>query len=457
MTRVLVVDDDPAMGEMVVSRLARRGFDATACPSAEDALARLEAADVDVVVADVRMPGMSGLELCTRIAELRPDVPVLVITAFGSLETAVAAIRAGAHDYLHKPFDIDELALRIEQAARHHALRQEVVRLRRTVSDSTGFGDLLGDSPAIWKLRDLLEKVAASDASVLLSGETGTGKELVARAIHRLSARRERPFVVLDCGAVPSTLLESELFGHVRGAYTDARSERKGLFREASGGTLFLDEVGELPLELQPKLLRALQERTVRPVGGDSEVASDVRVVAATNRDLEAAVEEGRFRRDLFFRLEVLHVALPPLRSRGRDALLLAQSFVERFAARSGKRVLGFTAPVAERLLAYAWPGNVRELMNCIERAVALTSYEQLVVEDLPERVRAYRPDHIVVASSDPAELAPLEEVERRYVLRVLEAAGGNKTIAARILGVDRKTLHRKLERWSADRPETLG
>jgi two-component system response regulator HydG len=444
-----VVDDDYAMGKMMVDRLLRRGFEAVGRNAGEEALALLLSEEFDVVVTDVRMPGMTGLDLCTRIVSHRPDLPVVVITAFGSLETAIAAIRAGAHDFVHKPFEIEELILRIEGAARHRALHAELVCLRQTVADSEGWSDLLGDSPPIWKLRELLAKVAASDASVLVSGETGTGKEVAARAIHAHSARRQGPFVVLDCSALPATLLESELFGHVRGAFTDARGERKGLFVQAAGGTLFLDEVGELPLDLQPKLLRALQERSVRPVGSDSEVAADVRVIAATNRDLEAAVDEGRFRRDLFYRLEVLHVALPPLRSRGRDVLLLAQHFVKRFATRSDKRVVGFSAPVAERLLAYTWPGNVRELMNCMERSVALTSYEQLVVDDLPERVREFREEHVLVTGSDPEELVPLEEVERRYVLRVLDASGGNKTIAARVLGLDRKTLHRKLERWT--------
>jgi two-component system response regulator HydG len=448
MTRVLVVDDDHAMGKMVVDRLQRRGYEAVACNAGEKALSLLLAEEFDVVVTDVRMPGMTGLDLCTRLLSHRPDLPVVVITAFGSLDTAIAAIRAGAHDFVHKPFEIEELILRIEGAARHRALHAELVRLRQTVADSEGWGELLGDSPPIWRLRALLAKVAASDASVLVTGETGTGKEVAARAIHSHSARRDGPFVVLDCSALPGNLLESELFGHVRGAFTDARNERKGLFVQAAGGTLFLDEVGELPLDLQPKLLRALQERSVRPVGSDSEVAADVRVIAATNRDLEAAVDEGRFRRDLFYRLEVLHVAMPPLRSRGRDVLLLAQHFVQRFAERSGKHVVGFSAPVAERLLAYTWPGNVRELMNCMERSVALTSYEQLVVDDLPERVRSFREEHVLVTGSDPAELVPLEEVERRYVLRVLDASGGNKTIAARVLGLDRKTLHRKLERW---------
>jgi two-component system response regulator HydG len=300
------------------------------------------------------------------------------------------------------------------------------------------------------RLRELLSRVATAEGTVVITGETGSGKELVARALHAASARSERPFVVLDCGAIPGTLLESELFGHARGAFTDARTERRGLLVQADGGTLFLDEIGELPLELQPKLLRALQERCVRPVGGDAEVSFDVRVVVATNRDLEAAVENGRFRRDLFFRLEVFHVAVPPLRSRGNDILLLAQRFLERVATRSDKRVVGISPSAAERLLSYPWPGNVRELQNCIERAVALTRFDQLVAEDLPERIRGHRAEHVLVESDDPLELVPLEEVERRYVLRVLEATGGNKTLAARVLGLDRKTLHRKLERFHA-------
>jgi transcriptional regulator with PAS, ATPase and Fis domain len=284
------------------------------------------------------------------------------------------------------------------------------------------------------------------DAPVLVTGESGTGKELVARSIHRRSRRSRGPFVAVNCAALPESLLESELFGHVRGAFTDARNAKKGLFVEASGGTLFLDEIGDLPLTMQAKLLRALESRAVRPVGGSSEVAFDVNLVAATNRDLEAAVADGRFRDDLFYRLDVVHVHLPPLRSRAGDLLSLAQGFISRAAARMGKRVTGMSSSVAEKLVAYSWPGNVRELLNCIERAVALARFEQLAVDDLPERVRSYRVAHVLVASDDPAELVPLEEVERRYILRVLDAAGGNKSIAARILGLDRKTLYRRIE-----------
>jgi len=300
------------------------------------------------------------------------------------------------------------------------------------------------------KLYELLERVAESEASVLVTGESGTGKEMVAQVLHRRGRRRNGPFVAVNCAAMPETLLESELFGHAKGAFTDARNSRTGLFVQASGGTLFLDEIGDLPLGLQPKLLRALQERVVRPVGGDSEVPFDVRLVAATNHDLETAVEEGRFREDLYFRINVIPVEVPPLRMRGTDVLLLAQRFAEEFAVQAGKQVIGLSSAAAKKLLAYTWPGNVRELRNGIERAVALTRFEQITVEDLPEKVRDYQGSHILVAADDPSELVPLEQVERGYILRVLDAVGGNKTLAARVLGLDRKTLYRKLERYSS-------
>jgi two-component system response regulator HydG len=297
----------------------------------------------------------------------------------------------------------------------------------------------------------LLGQVASSDASVLIRGETGTGKELVARALHEQGPRRQRSFVAINCASLPETLLESELFGHVKGAFTGAVESRPGLLLKADGGTVFLDEIGDMPLMLQAKLLRAVQERRVRAVGGTDERPFDVRLIAATHRDLETAIEEGRFREDLFFRLNVISFHVPPLRARGSDVLLLAQHFLEGFAARAGKTVRGLSSAAAEKLVAYAWPGNVRELRNCIERAVALTEREELIVEDLPEAIRSYRASHVLVASDDPSELVPMEEVERRYVLRVLEAVRGNKSLAARILGFDRKTLYRKLERYGVE------
>ena len=446
--RVLVVDDDRAMGEFLIGELAEKGFAAESRTSARAALDALALAPFDVVVTDLNMPHMNGLALCERLAAGHPHVPIIVLTAFGSIETAVAAIRAGAYDFLTKPVETEALALALERAVQHRRLRDEVTRLRSAVAATRQYEDLIGSSSAMQQVYRLLDDLAESDASVLISGESGTGKELVARALHTRSRRRSGPFVAMNCAAIPESLIESELFGHVRGAFTDARNARTGLFARASGGTLFLDEIGELPLELQPKLLRALQERTVTPLGADSEIAFDVRLVTATNRDLEAAIEERRFREDLFFRVNVVHVELPPLRARGSDVLLLAQRFVDRFSAQSQKDVRGLSTAAAELLLAYAWPGNVRELQNCIERAVALTRSEEIGAGDLPEKIRAYRASHVLVTSDDPSELVPMEEVERRYILRVMEAVGGSKSMAARILGFDRRTLYRKLERY---------
>jgi DNA-binding NtrC family response regulator len=446
--RLLVVDDDDDLRELLVAGLGAQGYDVVGCASAEKALAALVDQCFDVILADLNLPGMNGIELCERVIEERPEQVVMVITAFGSMKSAIAAIRAGAYDYITKPFDVEAVALRIGRVVREQRIRDEARRLRAVVEVKGSFGGILGSSSAMQKVYDLLERVSDSEASVLVTGESGTGKELVARALHDRGPRREGPFVAVNCSAVPENLLESELFGHARGAFTDARSDRMGLFSQANGGTLFLDEIGEIPLLVQPKLLRALEERKVRPVGANAEVDIDVRIVAATNRDLEAAVEEQRFREDLYFRINVIHVDLPPLRSRGTDVLTLAQHFLGRYALRAGKDVRGISPTAAQRLCDYEWPGNVRELRNCMERAVALTRYTDVAVEDLPERVVKYRRSHVVVASDDPSELVPMEEVERRYILRVVETVSGNKTMASKILGLDRKTLYRKLERY---------
>ena len=439
------------MCSMLKSVLGKRGFSVDVHTNAEQAFDALRAQDFDVVITDLNMRGMNGLELCERITADRADVPVVVMTAFGSLETSIAAIRAGAYDFVTKPFELDVLMVSLERAIQHRALKEEVKRLRQVVAEAHRYEDLIGESPAMRQLYTLLDRIRDSEASVLITGESGTGKELVAQALHQRSRRAQGRFVAINCAAMPETLLESELFGHVRGAFTDARTARTGLFVQASGGTLFLDEIGELPLGLQPKLLRALQERKVRPLGADSEVAFDARICAATNRDLESAVEAGRFREDLYYRLNVLLVALPPLRSRGADSLVLAQHFLQRFAAGAHKELSGFSAAAADKLLAYAWPGNVRELQNCIERAVALAQYEEIVVEDLPDKVRNYKRSQLVLASCDPQELVTLEQLERSYITRVLESFEGNKTAAAKVLGLDRTTLYRKLERYGLD------
>ncbi len=454
--RVLIIDDDRSMCDVLEAELGKRGFQAVGTTSPEDALRRLVEDDFGLVLTDINMHGMSGVDLCRQIVESREELPVVVMTAYGSLEAAIAAIRAGAYDFVTKPFEMDGLALAIERAIKHRALREEVKRLRRVVVDQQKFEDILGTSPAMKKMYDLVARVAETETTVLITGESGTGKELVAKALHAKSARRDGPFVAINCAAMPESLLESELFGHTKGAFTDARSARLGLFIKASKGTLLLDEIGEMPAGMQAKLLRALQERTVRPVGGDQEQPFDARIMAATNRDLETEVEEKRFREDLFYRINVVRVHVPPLRARGSDILLVAQHFLHRYQPNGAQGVVGIKSGAADKLLSYPWPGNVRELQNCIERAVALAQYDQLGLDDLPERVREFKSSRITIESSDPTELLPMEEVERRYILRVLEAVGGNKTLAAQVLGFDRRTLYRKLERCRDAAPSTI-
>jgi DNA-binding NtrC family response regulator len=400
--KILIADDDPDMRALMEAALKESGFEVTACPSAEAALAELPRDDYDVVVADFQMPGMNGLELCERIVAGHPDVPVVVVTAHGTVDTAIGAIRAGAYDFVLKPIKLQPFQLVIERAARHRELSGEVRRLRETRRPEL-FAGIIGESRAIRDVLDLVERVAPTDSTVLVTGESGTGKELIARAIHQRSRWASGPFVAINCSAVPETLFESELFGHAKGAFTDAKGARAGLFLQASGGTIFLDEIGEMPYSVQAKLLRVLQERRLRPVGADHEVPFDARVVAATNRDLEAAVEEGRFRQDLLWRVQVVRIEVPPLRERTSDILLLAQHALERFARAANKEVKGISAAAAQKLLAYGWPGNVRELHNVIERAVALTRYAELTVEDLPERVRDYRSSQFIVGSGAAA------------------------------------------------------
>jgi DNA-binding NtrC family response regulator len=446
--KLLIVDDERSMCDLLQTDLQLRDFVTRCFTSAAEAFELFCRDDFDAVLTDLKMPGMDGLQFCARLAANRPDVPVIVMTAFGSMETAIAAMRAGAYDFVTKPIEMELLAITLRRAVEHRHLQEQVRSLSEAVARTSSFGQLLGDSAAMQKLYEQLSQIADSDASVLITGESGTGKELVAKALHQQSQRRHQPFVAVNCAGLAETLLESELFGHVKGAFTDARSDRKGLFLQAEGGTLLLDEIGEMPAAMQAKLLRTLEENKVRPVGSERDVAFDVRLLAATHRDMEAAVEEGRFRQDLFFRINVIQLEVAPLRSRGADTLLLAQHFLQLFAARAGKRVTSISEAVAEKLLAYSWPGNVRELRNVIERAVALTRFDKLIVEDLPEKIRDYRSSQVIIGGDDPGELVPLEEVERRYILHALGAVGGNRTAAARTLGLDRKTLYRKLRQY---------
>ncbi len=444
---LLIVDDDPSLRDILLKGLTSDSLIVEAAANAQVALERVADGDVNAVVTDLRMPGISGLDLCQRIVTRCGDIPVIVFTAFGDYETAVQALRVGAFDFLSKPVRLDVLALTVERALNHARLRQEVRRLRDSRENVTAMGNLLGESSAMRVVFDLVERVAPLDSSVVITGESGTGKELVARALHEQSSRSSGPFVAVNCAAVPEQLLESELFGHEKGSFTDAKTARAGLFIQADGGTLFLDEIAELPMALQPKLLRAIQERNVRPLGGRRELSFDVRLLAATNRDLSQAMNEGRFREDLYFRMNVIEINLPPLRARGNDLLLLAQHFITNFARRAKRDVIGMTPEAAGQLIRYEWPGNVRELANVMERAVALTKQDHISVADLPERIinEAHSKPPV---NDDPSQFATLEEMEKRYVLQVLEFVGGSRTEAARILGLDRTTLWRRLERY---------
>jgi two-component system, NtrC family, response regulator AtoC len=450
--RLLIVDDDRYILELLETFVVARGYEAVCHEEGQGALTALSGGTFDALIVDLLMSGMDGIELCERAQVEQPGLPVIILTGHGCMESAVAALRVGAFDFITKPVDLDLLLETVQRAVHARTARAEVRRLREASRLGSGrtraYEMLIGESAPMLALYDLLDRVASTDASVLISGETGTGKELVARAIHRRGRRERGPFVAVDCSAMPEHLLESELFGHVRGAFTDARSSHPGLLVHAEGGTLLLDEVGDMPMGLQPKLLRALQERVVRPVGSTHEVPYDVRLVAATHRDLEREVACGRLRRDLFFRINVINIHLPALRQRGKDVLLLAQHFVRHVAQRADKRVEGVSPDAAERLLAYTWPGNVRELQNCVERAVTLTSYDQITVADLPRKIRKARVSGTFAAVEARPELVPMEEVERRHILRVLREVKGNKTLAAQILGFDRRTLYRKLERY---------
>jgi two-component system response regulator HydG len=443
---ILIVDDDDDTAILLRDSLRKRGFDVDAVNSAQQCLEHLRTDPADVVVTDVQMSGMSGIDLCQELRQRYPDLLTLVLTGQGGLETAIAAIRAGAYDFITKPVKVDALAIAVTRALDHLTLKREVKRLRQHVDRDMPIDGIAGSSPAIRETIEMIRRVSDSDATVLVTGESGTGKELVARALHNLSPRRDQPFVAVNCAAMPAPLLESELFGHVRGAFTDAKRSRAGLFVQAGAGTIFLDEIGEMPIEMQVKLLRVLQERKVRPVGGDEEVPFEARVVTATNRDLETEVEEKRFREDLFYRINVVAIPVPPLRARAGDILQLAQYFLKRIAGRTSKPVQGISGPAARLLMDYDWPGNVRELENCMERAVALCRLDEVTVDDLPSKVQEHQSSKIVITTESPGELITLDEMERRYVRQVLNAVGGNKTHAARILGIDRRSLYRRLE-----------
>jgi len=445
---ILVVEDDEAMRDLLAEELEDAGFDVEAAGGAAAGLERARARRFDLVITDLRMPEMDGFDLIRGVVAL-PEAPhIVMITAFGSIETAIRAVKLGAYDYITKPFEIEELLLVADKALDARALNTKVKRLQREVEERFGLGNIIAKSQAMRDVVALVQRIATSTASVLVTGESGTGKELIARAIHYNSTRASGPFIPVNLAAVPEGLIESELFGHKKGAFTDARADRSGLFVEADGGTIFLDEIGELALPLQAKLLRVLQEHEVRPLGATKNQRVDVRVVAATNKNLETMLADGSFREDLYYRLNVIHLDLPPLRSRPEDIVPLAEHILVQLGTRqTPPRRMRLSPEAQQLLLAYHWPGNVRELMNVLERGVALCQGELIADDDLPQQVREKRPADFLGAAV--ARRMTLAELEREFIERVLEDEAGNKTRAAQRLGLDRKTLYRKLDEYA--------
>jgi two-component system response regulator HydG len=448
---ILVVDDDSAHRTMLMTLIGGWGYAVSEADDGSTAIERVKETSFDLVLMDVRMVKVSGLEALETIKSYNPAIPVIIMTAYSSIETAVEALKQGAHDYLTKPLDFDKLRLILERAMEHTRLKEENRWLRETLGQKFDSQNIIGKSPTMLTLLETVAQVAPSEATVLITGESGTGKELIAGALHFNSLRKTGPFVKINCAAITETLLESELFGHEKGAFTGADRRKEGRFSQAHGGTLLLDEVSEMSLMMQVKLLRALQEREFNRVGGDTTVQVDVRVIAATNKNLVEQINEGAFREDLYYRLNVVELNVPQLLERKEDIPLLAQHFLEIFTVKNRKEIKGFTPQAMDNLIRYDWPGNVRELMNAVERGVVLGRSNYLGVEDFP-----FMKDSLLQNDPDSAKPAerflsgdiPLEDVEKAAILNTLEAAGGNKSEAARRLGITRKTLHKKLKAY---------
>jgi DNA-binding NtrC family response regulator len=453
--RVLIVDDDKNTRDGL-QRALRRRCDVLTAESGDRALALLGTEEVDILLSDVRMPGMDGLTLLQRARARHPELVSILLTAYGNVELAVEAMKAGAYDFLMKPVNLDHLDMLLQRALRSRDIEAENQQLREQLNDKFGLENLIGNAPVMQVMFDMIRQASPTQATVLVQGESGTGKELVAHAIHRLSTRAKGPFIAVHCAALSDTLLESELFGHEKGAFTGAASRRKGRFELADGGTLFLDEISEISPAVQVKLLRVLEERRFERVGGDTPVDVDIRLIAATNRNLRAWVDEGKFREDLFFRLDVVNITLPPLRERLDDIPVLCSHFIREFAAKNGRTIEGITPDAVAHLAAYRWPGNVRELRNTIEKMVVLSRGDRLTARDIPPNIRSeVRPaatlaSHTVSATLVPAN-ASLADTERAMILKAIEQQGGNRTKAAEALGISRRTLHRKLNQYQAE------
>jgi len=445
---ILVVDDDLAHRTMLRTLLGGWRYDITEADDGQRAIEAVHQKPFDLILMDIRMIKVSGLEALSEIKRFNPAIPVVIMTAYASVETAVKALKEGAYDYLTKPLDFDELKLTIERAMEHTRLKEENRYLRESLAAQFDRKNLIGRSPAMTKLMDTIAQVAPSEATVLIAGESGTGKEMIAGAIHFNSLRKNGPFVKINCAAITETLLESELFGHEKGAFTGADRRKEGKFRQSEGGAIFLDEVSEMSPAMQVKLLRVLQEREITRVGGDEVIKVDVRVIAATNKDLIREMEAGHFREDLYYRLNVVTINVPPLRERKEDIPLIAQHFLTLFAEKNHKKIKGFTPQAMDRLLKYNWPGNVRELMNAIERGVVLSRSDYLDEEELSLVLRSHMPTEEAALLKIEAEDMPLEAVEKEAIVKTLEMAGGNKSEAARRLGITRRTLHIKLKKY---------
>jgi DNA-binding NtrC family response regulator len=454
-SRLLIVDDDTAMREMLASLFRDRGYSVEEAVSAAEALEKAGEQCFDVVLSDIRMPGKTGIEMVGELRERLPETPVVLMTAFGSIDSAVESMRAGAFDYITKPFEPDAVVLTIERALERRALEEENRRLRRALDQTSSFGDLIGESPAMREIFALIRKVTNSSSSVLVTGESGTGKEVVARTIHYSGNRADQPFVPINCTAIPEGLLESELFGHVRGAFTGAHTAKQGLFEKADGGTLFLDEIGDMSLALQGKLLRVLQDREVRSVGGTKVTKVNVRIIAATSKDPATEMEAGRFREDLYYRLNVIPIYIPPLRERPQDVPPLAKAFVIKH---SSNRARTISSSGLQYLSTFPWKGNVRELENAIERVLALSDVTEIDPEDLlldPVACDGRDTSPAMLTHAAAEDRLTLRELEVRYIDEIMRITDGNKVHAAKILGVDRKTLYRKAERRNHQSSET--
>ncbi len=450
--KILVVDDEESHRIMLRAVLRADGYAVTEAADGTEAVAAAEKEAFDVILMDIRMTNMDGIEALGEIRKISPQVPVLIMTAYASVKTAVEALKTGAFDYLTKPLDIEELKVLIDKAMDHYHLRSENLVLKERLGDRFDFSRIIAASPKMKNLLETLAMVAPSDATVLIMGESGTGKEVIANAIHHNSPRAGEPFIKVSCAALPETLLESELFGHEKGAFTGAVARREGRFQLAHGGSIFLDEVGEMSPALQTKLLRVLQEKEFEPLGGARTVKVDIRVIAATNRDLEREVKEGRFREDLYYRLNVVPIVLPPLRERREDIPLLADHFLALFREKNGKPIKAISGKALDLLVRYDWPGNVRELENVIERAVILCRDEVLVPADLPPQIRMLSEQE----GDDPPAIRSgmsLDEMERALIVKTLDETGGNRTRAAEILGINRRTLQNKLRQYGLAAP----